>query len=140
MNRASKISYMVMCLGGVILAATGIGVFTFGKPPMTHWVLITHMAAAPIFALGLTAVALTWADLCRKGASPRLGPAAKVLFWVILLCGFIVLFTGVVPMLPFYGTDGQHTLYITHRYAAIVLAVAVLLHLPALKAPVPPKK
>ena len=49
-----------------------------------------------------------------------------------------MIFTGVVPMLPFYGTDGQHTLDITHRYAGIVLAVAVLLHLPALR-PVPEK-
>ena len=87
MNRCAKLSYIAMCLGAAILAATGIGVFALGKPPMTHWVLMIHMTGAPLFALGLAAVAVTWADLCREGSTPRLGAAAKVLFWVILVCG-----------------------------------------------------
>lgn len=136
MNKCAKLFYVAMVLGLIVLAATGIGVFAFGKPPMTHWVLMIHMAGAPLFALGLAGVALTWADLCHKSSTPRLGCAAKFLFWVILTCGLVIIFTGVVPMLPFYGTNGQHTLYITHRYAGITLAVAVLLHLPALRPPV----
>jgi cytochrome b subunit of formate dehydrogenase len=133
MNSAAKRSYIVMGLGAAVLAATGIGVFALGTPPMTHWVLMIHIAAAPVFALGLAAVALTWADLCRKGSNPRLGAAAKVLFWIILFCGLVVMLTGVTPMLPLFGSDGQHLLYLTHRYAGIVLAVAILLHLPALR-------
>jgi len=133
MKFSAKFSYVVMCLGVAVLTATGIGVFTFGKPPMTHWVLILHMMAAPVFALGLAAVALTWADLCRKGSTPRLGAAAKVLFWIILFCGLVVILTGVLPMYPLFGTGGQRLFYLTHRYAGIVLATAILLHLPALR-------
>jgi cytochrome b subunit of formate dehydrogenase len=133
MNFAAKFFYITLCLGVAVLAVTGIGVFTFGKPPMTHWVLITHMSAAPIFAASLAGVALTWADLCRKNSRPRLGRAAKVLFWVILTCGVVVILSGVVPMTPIFGTVGQHALYLTHRYAGITLAVALLLHLPALR-------
>jgi len=133
MKFSAKLAYIVMCLGIAVLTVTGIGVFTLGKPPMTHWVLMIHMMAAPVFALGLAAVALTWADLCRKGSTPHLGAAAKILFWIILVCGLVVILTGVVPMLPIFGTDGQHLLYLTHRYAGIVLAVAVLMHFPALR-------
>jgi cytochrome b subunit of formate dehydrogenase len=140
MNRSAKVSYTVMCLGAAVLAASGIGVFALGKPPMTHWVLMLHVTAAPVFGLGLAAVALTWADLCRKGSTPRLGSAARVLFWIILVCGLVVMLTGVTPMLPLFGTDGQHLLYLTHRYAGIALAVAILLHLPALRPPPPESK
>jgi cytochrome b subunit of formate dehydrogenase len=133
MNRLAKLSYFAMCLGLALLAVTGIGVFALGHPPMTHWVLMAHMAGAPLFAGGLAAVALTWADLCRKDSQPRLGCAAKFLFWTMLLCGLVVILSGVVAMTPLFGTDGQHLLYLTHRYAGIVMAAAVLLHLPALR-------
>jgi cytochrome b subunit of formate dehydrogenase len=127
-----KLSYAVLCAALAILAATGIGTFALGKAPMTHWVLMAHVAVAPLFALGLAAVALTWADLCRGGAPSPLNIPARVLLWVILLCGLVVVLSGVVPMTPLCGTDGQHFLYLTHRYAAIVLTAAVLLHWPAL--------
>jgi hypothetical protein len=133
MNSSAKVSYAAMGLAVAVLAFTGIGVFVSGHAPMTHWVLMVHMAAAPVFALGLAGVAMTWADLCRKNSPPRLGAAAKVLFWIILACGLIVILSGVVPMTPLFGTDGQVVLYLTHRYAGITLAMAVLLHLPALR-------
>ncbi len=133
MNSAAKLSYTALWLGAAVLAASGIGVFALGRPPMTHWVLMAHMAAAPVFAAALAAVALTWADLCRKGSKPRLGVAAKVLLWIILVCGLVVILSGVLPMTPLFGTDGQRALYLTHRYSGIVLAAALLLHLPALR-------
>ena len=133
MNFTAKLSYTVMCLCGAVLALTGIGVFALGKPPMTHWVLMVHVSAAPVFAIALAGVAITWTDLCRKGSSSRLGCAAKVLLWIILGCGLVVMLTGVLPMTPLFGTVGQNLLYLTHRYAGIVLAVAVLLHLPAVR-------
>jgi cytochrome b subunit of formate dehydrogenase len=133
MNCSAKLFYTAMCLGAAALAATGIGVFILGKPPMTHWVLMAHIAAAPLFALGLAGVALTWADLCRRGSSARLGPVAKVLLWVILVCGLVVVVTGVTPMTPLFGTTGQRVLYLIHRYAGIVLALVILLHLAALR-------
>jgi cytochrome b subunit of formate dehydrogenase len=133
MRRAiGKPSYWVLCLASLFLAATGIGTFALGAPPMTHWVLMAHVAVAPLFALSLAAVALTWADLCRGGAVSPLNASAKALFWVILMAGLVVILSGVVPMTPLFGTPGQHLLYLTHRYSAIVLTAAVLLHLPLL--------
>jgi cytochrome b subunit of formate dehydrogenase len=132
MNSCRKLFYGVMCAAGVVLAVTGVGTFAFGTPPMTHWALMIHIAAAPVFALGLAAVALTWAGACTRGANSGLGAAAKVLFWLVLLSGLVVLLTGIVPMTPIFGARGQRLLYLTHRYSALVLTVAVLLHLPAI--------
>ncbi|MGO8696198.1 MAG: hypothetical protein ACLQVY_00555 [Limisphaerales bacterium] len=132
MTSIGKFFYGVMCAAGVVLALTGIGTYAIGHPPMTHWALMTHVAAAPLFALALAAVALTWAGACTRGGGAGLSGTAKFLFWVILLCGLVVLLTGVVPMTPVFGTRGQHALYLLHRYSGIVLTAAVLLHLPAL--------
>ncbi|MGA2175167.1 MAG: hypothetical protein ABSH38_09320 [Verrucomicrobiota bacterium] len=132
MNSRGKFFYGVMCAAGVVLAVTGIGTFALGKPPMTHWVLMAHVAAAPLFALGLAAVALTWAGCCVPGADSPLNAPAKALLWVILVCGLVVMLSGVLPMTPLIGASGQHILYLTHRYSAVVLTAAILLHLPVL--------
>jgi cytochrome b subunit of formate dehydrogenase len=130
MSRAGKVSYAVLCAAGLVLAATGLGTFALGHPPMTHWVLMAHVAVAPLFALGLAAVALTWSGLCRGGADSSLSAPTQALLWVILLAGLVVALSGVVPMTPLFGGQGQHLLYLIHRYSAIVLTAAVLLHIP----------
>jgi cytochrome b subunit of formate dehydrogenase len=132
MNFSAKLSYGVLCAAGIVLAVTGIGTFAVGTPPMTHWMLMAHVAVAPLFAIGIAALALTWSGWCKGGAEPRLNAWARALFWVILLSGLVVLLTGVVPMTPLFGTRGQHLLYLTHRYGAIVLTGAFLLQIPAL--------
>jgi hypothetical protein len=133
MSRVMRnLAYAVLCAAGLFLAATGLGTLAFGKPPMTHWVLMAHVAVAPLFALGLAAVALTWSGLCRVGADSPLNGPAQALLWVVLLGGLVVILSGVLPMTPLFGAQGQHILYLTHRYSAIVLTVAVLLHLPML--------
>jgi len=131
MNFRAKLSYGVMCVAGIVLAVTGIGTFAIGKPPMTHWVLMAHVAAAPLFSLGLAGMALTWSGYCGRRADTPLNAPARVLLWVILLCGVVVMVSGVVPMTPLFGARGQRLLYLTHRYSAIVLTAAVLLQLPA---------
>ena len=125
-----KLAYLAMLAGAILLAATGIGTFVLGQAPMTHWVLMAHVSAAPLFAVGLAWVALTWADHCRfGGAGAHQNGAAKALLWLILSLGLVVILSGVVPMTPLFGTGGQHTLYLTHRYSAIGLAAALALHL-----------
>jgi len=123
-----KLAYTAMLLAGIAMAVTGIGTFMFGQPPMTHWVLMAHVSAAPLFAIGLALVALTWTGGSRANGS---GPSclSQTLLWLILLGGLLVVLTGVVPMTPIFGTQGQHLLYLTHRYGAIVFSVAVVLHL-----------
>ena len=125
-----KFAYFLMVAAGLVLTLTGILTFATGHAPMTHWVLMLHVSAAPVFAIALAFVALTWSDRSRF-ACPRTGYSniTKALLWFILLCGLVVILTGVLPMTPLYGTEGQHFLYLTHRYSGISLACAVILHL-----------
>jgi cytochrome b subunit of formate dehydrogenase len=129
-----KLAYGMMLAGSIVLAATGIGTFVLGEAPMTQWVLMAHVSAAPLFAIGLALVGLTWADRCRLGRhGSRHSGAAKTLFWLILSCGVVVILSGVLPMTPLFGTDEQHALYLTHRYSGIVLAGTLALHLLSLR-------
>lgn len=131
MKPFAKFSYLLMCAGALVLAVTGIGVFITGKAPMTRWGLMLHIAAAPVFAIGLLLVSLTWP---RRAAAFRL-------FWLFLLSGLTVMLTGVLPMTPVFGADGQHFLYLTHRYAALVCAAAlVLFSLVIVLRPTPPER
>jgi cytochrome b561 len=128
-GKAGKLAYAVMLAGLIALTFSGIGTFTFGHPPMTHWVLMAHVGIAPLFALGLAGVALTWADCCRFGdARSPFCAVTKILFWLLLVCGLVVILSGVVPMTPVFGSVGQHTLYLTHRVSGIAQAILVVLH------------
>jgi hypothetical protein len=129
MSLYAKLFYAAMVIAVAFLAFTGIGTFAFGKPPMTHWVLMAHVAVAPLFAIGLAGVALTWSGGSRPSADPVKIIPPKWCLWLILLCGLIVMLSGVVPMTPIFGTRGEHFLYLTHRYSAIVLTVAVAIQL-----------
>ena len=124
------LAYFIMLASGAVLAATGVGTFITGNAPMSHWILMAHVSAAPVFAVGLALVALTWSDRCRFGcARTRQRLVTKTLLWLILISGLVVILSGVVPMTPLFGTSGQHLLYLTHRYSGITLACAVVLHL-----------
>jgi hypothetical protein len=133
MSFYAKLSYAAMVLAVAFLAFTGIGTYLFGKPPMTHWVLMAHVAIAPLFAIGLAGIALTWSGGTRSSTEPSKITPAKWCLWLILLCGLIVMLSGVVPMTPIFGTGGEHFLYLTHRYSAIILTIAIAIQLIAFR-------
>ena len=124
-----KLAYFFLLMSALALALTGIGTFASGHAPMTGWCLMAHVAAAPIYAMSLAVVALTWSDRNRFCESSRYGCLTKFLLWLLLLCGLLVILTGVVPMTPIFGTPGQRTLYLTHRYGGIAMAALLVLHL-----------
>ncbi|HZV33049.1 MAG TPA: hypothetical protein VFB72_00615 [Verrucomicrobiae bacterium] len=129
-SKLGKFAYFLMAISALVLAATGILTFATGHAPMTHWTLMLHVSAAPVFAIGLALVSLTWSDRNRFGcACGQRSCVTKTLLWLILLCGLVVILTGVVPMTPIFGTPGQHILYLTHRYAGITMAGLLILHL-----------
>ncbi|OHE82607.1 MAG: hypothetical protein A2107_06910 [Verrucomicrobia bacterium GWF2_62_7] len=124
-----NLAYILMLLGAAALAVTGLGTLVFGKASMSGWVLMLHASAAPAFAVGLALVALTWAGHSCAGAEDLLSHrAASLLFWVILASGLVVILSGVAPMTPLCGTNGQRTLVSVHYYGALLLTAAVALH------------
>lgn len=120
---APRLAYLLMFLGSLPVAVTGIGSFLTGQAPMSHWILMAHVGASPAFALGLAWVALTW-----PSREARYGAVNTFFFWLMLLAGWIIIVSGVVPMTPILGTPGQHFLYLTHRYAGMAFVALFVLH------------
>ena len=126
-RKLRRLGDVALILSVIVLATTGIGTFILGRAPMTGWVLMLHAALTPLFALGLAWMTLTRAaDAGFDGNSSRQGVAVKTLFWVAAASGLVVILSGVVPMTPIFGTDGQHGLYLLHRYSAMLLTGALI--------------
>lgn len=123
MGWGPRLAYLILFAGLGILAVTGIGTFILGRAPMTHWILMLHVGMSPVFSFGLALVALTWTARCSWQSR-----TTGLLFWVLMLSGLVVVLSGVLPMTPIFGTEGQHLLYLVHRYGAIVLTVTWVLH------------
>ncbi|MCC7376169.1 MAG: hypothetical protein IT581_16035 [Verrucomicrobiales bacterium] len=118
-----KACYGLMWLGILALAVSGIGTFVLGRAPMSHWILMAHVGASPMFAIGIAGVALLW-----PAPDSSKGWVSAALYWLLLLAGLVVILSGVLPMTPIFGTHGQHFLYLVHRYSGIVVAVVAVLH------------
>ena len=126
-----KLLYALMLLGLLILALTGLTTGILGKSPMRHWILILHVTGAPLFAIGIAAIAIAFAD--RRQFTPTPGPTDiscwhRMLFWLMLLGALISMLSAVGPMTPFFGDHGQEILYETHRYSSLFLFLVVMLH------------
>jgi hypothetical protein len=139
----------------LLLALTSFGAMArFGA--IGGWALFVHMVGAGMFTTVLPVIALTWAaahwcccdcrdktemNPCRGddeaeghtvGNEPTVGHffwLAKLCFWTILAAGWVVTMTMLISMLPLFGTDGLNALLNVHRYAGLIVVVALILHL-----------
>jgi hypothetical protein len=146
-NLWEKLIYTVTLLALGVLAVTSFySVLAMGH--MLGWMLYVHLLGAGAFVVLLLLVALTWAHASRfsgpksaasdtgtAGASigtsavPRFGWLAKVSFWVMLAAGVATAGTMLVSMLPLLDTVAMQNMIALHRYAGLVLVVAVIFHL-----------
>jgi cytochrome b subunit of formate dehydrogenase len=86
----------------------------------------------------LPVLAITWAGPSRFGRgpagtdeetyAPRFFWIPKVMFWLFLTSGLIVVMTMLLSMLPLFGTHGLHVLLDIHRYAGLLAVVVLVVH------------
>jgi cytochrome b subunit of formate dehydrogenase len=86
----------------------------------------------------LPLLALTWCGASRFGrvpeqrtettVLPRFFWIPRVMFWIFLLAGFVVLVTMLVSMLPLFGSEGLEILLDLHRYAGLLAVVTLFIH------------
>jgi len=152
-----RLIYLLALLCFVVLLITGFyPVLVYGEH-LSGFLLMLHATFAPVFAACLAVLAVFWADSCRfdknywpwlqrvlgreavdkagvKKYEPRpsdgLGELLrKICFWLIILLALPVILSVVLSMFPLFGTDGQHFLLNTHRYSALLFALAAIVHI-----------
>ncbi|MEA2069608.1 MAG: hypothetical protein U9P12_10435, partial [Verrucomicrobiota bacterium] len=99
-----------------VLAATG---FLFGWPlsyPLNGFPLLSHVGFGALYAITLT----IWALLRAKSGG-------NVWFWLLVVCGIVLILSVLIAMFPLLGTHGQHVAIIVHRIAAILSIIAALM-------------
>ncbi len=124
-------------LGSVAVLGVTSFVAVLRTGELGGWMLFFHMFGAGALTAVLPLLALSWAHWNRlklrteTGADrpPKFFLLSKVMFWLILVSGFIVTTTMLVSMQPIIGSDGQYALLDLHRYSGLVLVGALVLHL-----------
>jgi cytochrome b561 len=130
----------------LVLALTGfLPVIIFGAA-VSNFALMLHLLLAPLFAIGLMALALFWAQPHRfnkndwaslqqwfrdqKSFASSENPNVwqKICFWLSLLLAVPVIVSTVLMMYPFYGTAGQESLLRWHGYAGLLLLAIAVWH------------
>jgi len=149
-----KLCYLVSVVCFLVLAVTGFWPVLVHGEHISGFGMMIHATFAPIFAICLAIVALTWAGEYRfkKGDCPWLqgllrrvtrlsipaeaaeGPCKcaattqKIAFWAILVLALPLILSIVLSMLPLFGTHYQEIAMAAHRWTALIFAVAVLVH------------
>lgn len=129
-----------------ILALTGFLPVIFFGAAVSNFALMLHLMLAPLFAIGLTALALFWSQRHRFNANDwkllqqgfkkeNHSPAPaqpnvwqKICFWLGLVLALPVIASTIFMMYPLLGTSGQEWLLHVHGYAGLLLLAVVLLH------------
>ncbi len=134
-------AYRFFLISFVLLGITGYGPWLVLGAPLSGFVLMAHMVAAPVFAICLAYLAVVWAYRYRWGADDAARPPAspqadlpregialgeKISFWLVILLALPVILTAVLGMFPLFGTPGQVWLLNAHRASAMLLVMATL--------------
>ena len=147
-----KLAYLVSLICFVVLALTGFWPLLVRGEHISGYLMMIHATFAPVFALCLAILAVTWAGENRLTAAdcPWIGrllrrttrlpvPGAekpwscfllgyKVTFWLLVFLTLPLILSIVVSMFHILGTDWQHLAMAAHRWTALVFAVVVVLH------------
>ena len=147
-----KLCYLVAMVCFLVLAVTGFYPTLVQGEHISGFLMYIHATFAPVFALCLAILALTWAGSNRFVASDcpwlqrllrrvtRLRIPAddrswrcsvvvyKLAFWLILFLALPLILSIVVSMFHLLGTNWQHLTLALHRWVSLVFAIAVIIH------------
>ncbi len=133
--------FLLFYLSFIYLAASGLFFALFIPRGLYGYPLLLHVAAGAAFAVSLTVIVITRArnyiempkplvldislfDPRRLGITTIRGQYAA--FWVLVIAGFCLLLSALLPMMPFLQYDGQKLMFAVHRYSALVSIIAAV--------------
>lgn len=138
--------YLVTLGSFLLLALTGFLPVIILGAAVSNVALILHLVLAPLFAIGITALALLgsqrhrfnqndgthlWKWLRQESlAAPPANPNVwqKICFWSSVTLSVPVMVSTVLMMYPLYGTPGQEWLLHLHGYMGLLMLMVVMLH------------
>ena len=146
-GRLCKLAFLLGLLSFCILALTGFGPLVFGGR-LQGYLLMIHATFSPVFIACAAVVAVFSAGryafnktdseaalhICKYGRGEGCwltdtGVGAKAGFWFLLIMTLPVTLTMVLSMLSWFGPDGQEFLFVTHRWCALIFALAATIEL-----------
>ena len=142
-----KLIYLLTLLCFVVLVITGFYPPLILGESICGYLLMAHVTAAGVFAVCITALTIMWADNCRfdknywpwllrivrhepanNSAAEKYEPGLKVCFWIIIVLSLSLILSSLLAMFSLFGTEGQKVLLQLHRYCAILMVLAAVLH------------
>jgi cytochrome b subunit of formate dehydrogenase len=147
-----KLAYLVSLICFLVLALTGFWPVLVRGEHISGYLMMIHATFAPVFALCLAILALTWAGENRFAAgdcpwvqrllrrTTRLSvPISeksaswavlgyKATFWVLLFLAVPLILSIVASMFHILGTSWQYFAMAAHRWTALVFAVVAIIH------------
>jgi cytochrome b subunit of formate dehydrogenase len=147
-----KLVYLVALVCFVVLAITGFWPLLVRGEHISGYLMMIHATFAPVFALCLAILAITWAGshrftadecpwlswLLRRTTRVRVPSqdrpcqcsllVQKATFWLILFLTLPLILSIVVSMFHLLGTEWQHITLAIHRWTSLVFALVVIIH------------
>jgi cytochrome b subunit of formate dehydrogenase len=147
-----KLVYLLAVVCFLVLAVTGFYSLLVRGEHISGYFMMIHATFAPIFALCLAILAVTWAGrhsftmqdcpwiarLLRRTTRLHI-PADdrpwqcsvliyKAAFWLLLILALPLILSIVVSMFHLLGTDWQSTTLALHRWISLVFVIVVIIH------------
>jgi cytochrome b subunit of formate dehydrogenase len=147
-----KVCYLVAAVCFVVLAITGFYPVLVQGKHISGYLMMIHATFAPIFALCVAILAVTWAGSNRFTADDcpwmsrllrrvtRLQIATddrpwrcslvlyKAAFWLLLFLTLPLVLSIVVSMFHLLGTPWQHSTLAIHRWIGMVFVIVAIIH------------
>ena len=147
-----KLCYIVATVCFVVLVLTGFWPVLVRGQHISGWLMMVHATFAPVFALCLAILAITWAgenrltaedcpcvpQLLRRVTRLRIPvderpcrwsqAACKVAFWLLMFLSLPLVLSIVVSMFPLLGTDWQHITLALHRWTSLAFVIVAIIH------------
>jgi hypothetical protein len=147
-----KLAYLVALVCFIVLAFTGFWPLLVHGEHITGYGMMVHATFAPVFALCLAILAVTWAGSCRFTGedapwvngllrrTTRLRVAAedkpcrgavlwyKMTFWVLVFLALPLILSIVISMFHILGTSWQYFAMAAHRWTGLVFVVVAVIH------------
>jgi cytochrome b subunit of formate dehydrogenase len=147
-----KLAYLVSLICFLVLAITGFWPLLVRGEHISGYLMMIHATFAPLFALCLAILAVTWAGANRFTAedcpwmqrllrcTTRLHVAAedkpvrcavlwyKATFWLLMFLALPLVLSIVISMFHILGTSWQFFTMAIHRWTALVFAIVAILH------------